>query len=1205
MEAAYLNTPQTTDATHLTNGLDRLGDMSPEKSFLPPGQRQDLLSQMRGARHNGVNLKTPRAGGRDALRLLPNGNNGKGEFTPLMKSVAKNNIARRMSSRKTGGLETPAYLRNTHANGATPALPQLDENSQLNGDHTSSSAANDSEFTPLPQHLSSSAQSTPLAQLPSRTAGGVVNDGNMMTLREQEGIIDKIEKENFGLKMKIHFLEDAMSKRGGDFNAAALRENTDLKVTKITMQRELHKFRKNIAQAERDAETYRLQLEEYREKIKRRQADESIRAEMDKLRDELRQKDEMLEKFEDAREQSHVKETAELRKVRDELEDVQADLREKERQLEDREDEIDDLKMHASKESNTSAELEDELESARQRIEDLQAEVEKVQQEATDAKDDREDAFAEKRKAEQDLEELQDEMANKSFTTKGLSRQLEEKMAKLEEELEDLQERFDKSQKELDEKSQAERRLQDRLRDLEKEGASDTRGLQQELELTQQQRDTFERKLNNMNRQAESLQKDLQNLSDEKNLLQSRHDALTTESAQLQKDLAQARKSVETLENAVEEERRRAAQQDSILRAHHQQDIDLLNDQVDSLHRQVNAKESEHAADLEEWEAKRKSMESASAKSEERASGLQRTVDKLHDAQGTLSGRELNLQEALESEKQRHLQEEKLLSKQLQELNNDLAAKRIAAENSRSEVNNAKEELRICIRDQAALREKVAELEEEIEVLQADMDQEHQLLEQLQKRSHETVDTQVAKLKKEKQSLQDSLANVQIDLSSVRRELSIAETDREELEAKLQQPSKSPNDTFNVDTEKRDLRRTKQKLEKEVERLKSERDNLAEANQALEDEINAEMERASAEENRLNQELDQLRNQKHSNAESRDRELTTAKNKVSRLETRIKDLEDMLDNQSKVVASPGTDVSGLKHDLADARKNEAAISKRETELKSTNRDLRMQLNDLERELHAARLAQLKSPSASPPPSNSKELGRLRQELVDARAELKDARAQVKELERSRRHASRDDTEQTSGLQARLKFTSAEAKGLNEKVLDQENLISDLQAEIQDLQSHRQETRNISLNLKSRDRQIKELEDHVARLESTGRAPQAHDATDLSLRLSTRDTELKETKRHLLRIRSERRVANEKAEAVENELEVLQGRYEGMLEKLSSGRHSKDDVREKEIKGLMKEITFLKARYKRADRLRKDAAWAKEWVQREEEVRVKW
>lgn len=1210
MAKPYINTPQTNnDATYLTNGLDRIHDLSPEKSFFAPSQKQDLITQMRNTRNDGANLRTPRAGSRDPLRLLPNGNAAKGEFTPLMKSVAKNNIARRMSSRKAGGVETPGYLKNGYVGGGTPALPRMDENSHLHEGNESSSALDRSNFTPLPHDLSSSAHSTPLAQLPNRNGGAVVNDGNMMTLREQEGIIDKIEKENFGLKMKIHFLEDAMSKRGGEFNQAALKENTDLKVTKITMQRELHKFKKNIAQAERDAEVYRLRLEEYREQIKRRQADETTRLEMERLQNELQKKDELIEKLEDQSESSKARETAEIKRLRDDLEDAQADLRQKEREVEEREDEIDNLKMNASKESNSVAELEDELETAKHQIEDLQQDLEKAERDSKDAKDEREDALIEKRKAESDLEELQDEMANKSFTTKGLSRQLEKKMEKLEDDLEALQQRFDKTQLDLDAKTQSERHLQEKVRELEKEGASDARTLQYDLELAQQQRETAERKLNNATKQVESLEKELQDLSDEKNLLQSRHDALTTESAQLQKDLTQARKSIPELQDSLDQERRQATQQNSILRAQHQQDVDLLNDQIDKLHREVNSKENDHAADLEEWEAKRKSLESTSQKAEERASGLQRTVDKLHDSQGTLSGNEMKLQEALESEKQRHLQEEKILSKQIDELNEDLATKRSTAESNRLEVNNAKEELRISIREQAVLKEKISELEEEIEVLQADMDQEHQLLEQFQKKSHDSVDAQVTKLKKEKQTLQDNLANAQIDLSNVRRELSAAQADYEELEAKMQKSSKSPNDTFNVDTEKRDLKRAKQKLEKEVERLSAEKDALVESNRSLEDEINAEIDRAANEEDRLNKQLDQLKIQRLGDSDSKDKELKSAKNKASRLESRVKELEELLDDQSKMV-SPGIDVSGLRNDLADARKNETAAAKRETDLKTTNRDLRMQVNDLERDLHDARLASLKSPSVSPPPSNSKELARLRQELTAAQTDLREAQNRVKELERSSRRASTTDAEQTSSLQQQLKLSAAEVKELNSKIAQQESLIEDLQSELQHLQSQQQETRNISQNLRTRERKIKDLETKLARLETTTAHPDAANtnAGDLSLLLSTQSHELAQTKSALTRIRSERRSAIAQATQLETELETLQSRYENMLERLSSAKHSSsqaaNQIREKETRGLLKEISFLKARCKRAERLRKDAGWAKEFVKREEEVRRK-
>ena len=1189
--AGYIATPQTTgDATQFTGGIERL---SPEKSFFAPAHKQDLIAQMRNARHDGNSLRTPRAGSRQPLQLLPNG--PKAEFTPLLKSAAKNNMAKRMSARRTNGVETPAHLKSGYVGGGTPALPRLDEDSQLNEGNLSSSALNNSSFAAHPHDISSSAKSTPLAQLPSRNNGGVVNDGNMMTLREQENIIDKIEKENFGLKMKIHFLEDAMSKRGGDFNAAALKENTDLKVNKLTMQRELHKFKKTIAQAEHDAEDYRRKLEEYRQQVKRRQADESTKAEIDRLMQAIKSKDELLEKLEDESESSRARETAELQSLRDDLEDAQMELRQKERELDEKDDQLDALKLDANKESNASAEIEDELDSAKQQISDLQSDLESAQQAAKDAKEDREDAMMEKRKAEGDLEELQDEMANKSFSTKGLSRQLEEKLEKLEDEVEQLQQRLEKTQQELSDKSSSERQLQEKLREAEKEGVSGTRNLQHDLDLSQHQRETAERKLGSLTKHVETLERDLQTLGDEKNLLQTRHDALTTESSQLQKDLLLARKSVTELKSALEDERRRSAQQDSILRAQQQQEIDLLNHQVDDLHRSVNTKESDHAADLEEWEAKRKSLESSTHKAEEKAAGLQRTVDKLHDAQGTLSGKEMRLQEALESEKERHVQEEKVLSTRIEELNEDLASKRFAAESNRSEVNNAKEELRISIREQAALKEKIGELEEEIEVLQADMDQEHQLLEQLQKKSHEGVDAQVLKLKKEKQTLQDNLANVQIDLSNARREVSAAQADYEELESKLQKPTKSPNDTFNVDTEKRDLKRSKQKLEKEVERISAEKNNLVETNQALEDEINAEIDRAAVEEDRLKKELDQLRLQRTSETDSRDRDLKSAKNKTARLEVRVKELEELLDGQSRLVASPGVDVSGLKHDLADARKNETVAAKRESDLKTTNRDLRMQVNDLERELHDARLAQLKSPSTSPPPSNSKELARLRQDLTAVQLDLQEARTRCKDLERSARHNSHTDRTQDQP-------SATEVRELNSKISQQQSLISSLQVEIQTLHSQQQETRNVAQTLRSRDREIKALETQLAHLNPQD--PQA-DITDLSMRLSRRDSALQETKKQLTRIRAERVSANEKAEGLENELQILQSRYEGMLEKLSSGRHSRDEVREKEMKGLLQEIAFLKARCKRAERLRKDAAWAKEWACREEGVRVKW
>lgn len=1133
-----------------------------------------------------MNLKTPRAGLREPLKVLPNENQGKSEFTPLMKSITKRNTARRLSGRRAGIPDTPAYLKDGYSmNGATPALPRADDNSQLHSEHTASSAGGAHDFTPIPQNVSSSAHSTPLAQLPMRDGGGVVNDGNMMTLREQENIIDKIEKENFGLKMKIHFLEEALSKRGSEFNQAALKENTDLKVNRITMQRELHKFKKNIAQAERDAEIYRLQLEEYRQRVRQKQADESMRLEFARIQSDLQAKDTEIETLQAKLDSASTNQHHETEKLRDDIEDLRAEIREKQRQLEQREDEIDIMKLSASKDSNAAAELEEELENAKQQIEELREDLERAENKAQEAKEEREEAMDEKRKAEEDLEELRDEMANKSFTTKGLSRQLEEKANKLEDDLQELQEKHDSLKEKFEEKSQAERKLQERVRELEKEGASEQRQTQQDLQLAHQQRETAERKLANMTKQSESLEHDLRVKTEEKDLLQTRHDALTAESAQLQRDLTKAQKTISELESALDEERQRAAQNDLALRAQQRHEIEILNEQIDRLHREVNAKDAELASQQEEWDNERRKLVSSSQIVEEKAAGLQRTVEKLQATQGTFSGKEIKVQEALESEKQRHQQEEKLLLKQIEELNADLAAKRTSSEDKRIELNNAKEELRISIREQAALKEKVAELEEEIEVLQADIEEEHNFAEQLHKKNLEANDSHVEKIRREKQVLQDQLANVNIELHNARRAAETAESERERLEVKLQKVEHAADDTFNTDSEKRDLRRSKQRLEKELERLKSERDNLQQINQNLEEEVNAEIERANAEEHRLNTELDLLRNKQLSASEGRDRELTSAKNKIARLEARIVEL----DNQTKIISSPGMDISGLRADLEQARTNEAVAVRREADLKAANRKLSAEVHDLEKELHEARLEQFKlsrnqSPSTSPGQAAkvAEELAKVRQELVKARAEIKDMQSQNREFRRAEKSIKVVEVDETERADLH--------KLLKERVLEAESLRSELG---------------------ERDSKVEELKDHIKRLKEEKKQDyrkQNRSEANSSSQLQGRETEAKEMKDQLKRLREERSIANKKAETVEHELEILQGRYETMLEKLAEVAGRSDGVerlREKEMKGLIREIGWLKGALKREKQLRESAGWAKVWVERREEMRVRW
>ncbi len=185
---AYAESPFTEagNATYMTNAHD-LENFSVENSFLSPSKtRDDLVSKFRNGRE--TSLKTPRSRVPFTDRQnLPKKAHPRGEFTPLLKSAARNNMLQKENLRN--GVRTPAFLKPGYKDTKSPALPTA-EPSQLYGDETGSSVgAGWNDGTPVPQIDGHSADSTPLAVLPKRDAGGVFPDqGNMMTLREQENV---------------------------------------------------------------------------------------------------------------------------------------------------------------------------------------------------------------------------------------------------------------------------------------------------------------------------------------------------------------------------------------------------------------------------------------------------------------------------------------------------------------------------------------------------------------------------------------------------------------------------------------------------------------------------------------------------------------------------------------------------------------------------------------------------------------------------------------------------------------------------------------------------------------------------------------------------------------------------------------------------------------------------------------------------------
>ena len=152
-------------------------------------------------------------------------------------------------------------------------------------------------------------------------------------------MLDKIEKENFGLKLKIHFFEKMLQSADTGFDEAAVKENMDLKVDKVTMQRELARTRKTLIVAEREVETYRLQIQQAQEKVTKRLSDENLQKELERLQRELEATGKENESLRRTVESLQQQRQANI-KLEEDIQNLQAELRERDCMLDSREDEI-------------------------------------------------------------------------------------------------------------------------------------------------------------------------------------------------------------------------------------------------------------------------------------------------------------------------------------------------------------------------------------------------------------------------------------------------------------------------------------------------------------------------------------------------------------------------------------------------------------------------------------------------------------------------------------------------------------------------------------------------------------------------------------------------------------------------------------------------------------------------------------------------
>ncbi|KFA60592.1 hypothetical protein S40285_08910 [Stachybotrys chlorohalonatus IBT 40285] len=1252
-----LDTPRTNigDATYLSRAPD-FADISQEASFQSPTKDGNLPQQLRDGRSRGVSLRTPRRKGPLADRRNLPASVGGVEFTPMLKSATRNSMLRHGKENGAAATTTPA-LRRIEEDDITP-IPR-GETSMYTGSRSQSYLDQT-----MPHVESDSAASTPLA-LPRRRGGdkGPLQDGNQLSLREQENVIDRIEKENFGLKLKIHFLEEALRKAGPGFSEAALKENTELKVDKVTMQRDLHRYKKHLTTAERDLETYRQQMLELQEKAKKKYAGEAQRQEMDKLQQRLEDREAEIDQLQRQLDEGQ-RDDEQLQKLRDEIEDLEADLRDKDRLITEREDQLEDLKDRCDEaedkakdaqrkmvELEQAAQASGELEEAKDTIQDLEQAIRRLEEQLEDMKGKMEDAVAQRERAEDDLQELQEDLADKSMVTKGLSRQIEEKVARL--------------QEELDQSSQDYATLEKRLAEVNQENLE----LKSKSKDTGKQREEFRQQQESMSNRIQQLEAELMAQTDAKNLLQTRHDSLTTESRSLQADVNRLEKEIEELERALEEEREHALGIEKDVRARYTDEIERLNDEISDLQAEVREKDNLYDNDSEKWATEKQKLESERQRAEEKAAGLQNTIDRLQEVEGTLSDKESKLKEAIQSEAERHKSEEAVLARQIEDLQDALETRQGMLSNLRNELSTVRDELRQSHINQQTQADKIAALEDEIDVLQTTLDEEsgsgrqelqearrecESLRKQLQdaqraverirserstattERSPQKVpadslarikwelsdaEARLEKTSKEKQTLQDQLAKINIELHTAKSSLAEVRAERDELEGELRRSKMHDNDTIRIDQERLDLRTAKLKLDNEVHRLKEENRALVKQRETVEKTLAEEIEKAAEEEERLSQEIMELQTRVRQTSASESQELSATRRKARELERRIEELQlQLATNGFPANIEGNSELSVMRKDLSAARQKELDFLQRE----STNRDvvkgLKKQISQLERQLHEKEVSLLVASPASATSVSSRrgETFELRQQLSAALQSIHDLKSKSRDAERKASQASQHLIEQLNDVEDQkivLEEVLEQARQQAEDAATQhERTLQRMKHKLEKLVGERNAAVASQPDPSKQDRHMRKTQAEMENLEHDVRQQQEMIDALLASEGSLR--------RKLERARSERaayRMSSEKLQRDINRLKTaaadyrkskVQGQQQSAaetkkqlddntneaLETVIRAAEGAADRHKKELRGMVMQMEWMQARWEREASLRADAAFAKKFIQ---------
>ncbi|KAG5519753.1 hypothetical protein PMAC_000026 [Pneumocystis sp. 'macacae'] len=972
-----IQTPQTEAGTVNSIDAEELTFGSREPSFISPNKKDNWKS------FKTLSTPAPSRVFLDRTNTL----NAKREFTPLLQSAMKNRI--------------PSYVQ---LQKKIDFKENFSKNEEKNEFPNNNSQENSSSSVISIKSIKS------IINLSDRNIHEKEGEGTTLTLREQEKIIDTMRKENWGLKLKIHFLNDRLDKLAPDQVEVALKENIENKIQQAKLIQEIKKYKKSLLESERKIEVMsadkdkesesneiiseqkkildKIALENNQyanELFKAQEKIEILSKEIDELKD-LKIDNDVLEKLSYLEKQ--LQQALEKNeKIKLELEEKQNKIDEQNEKIELQEEERDKLKQIIKElEQKCFSDENKELDEYNSQIDLLKNqkmdEKEKIIQKYMLEKNNSDELYNELEKTRSNLNKISIEYSEFKNTQKEKLYNLEKSYKGISDELEAKEKEISFLHKQLETKEFI---------------IPDENGNIQKIQDILNEKYKLEEDLKNAHDDIKELHVNLEEYDDRQEELESNLKQKEEELSEITFNLKSLQKEFDALK--LEHEKEKNGIYNQIVKSKQTWDQERMKliSETESIRASLKQYQNDSEHTLLALQEEKNVLQNNFQEIKQQNFDLQESIIKLRETEQIFLKNNEKLREALENQEERHRKHQAQLQDQLNEQN-------IRYEDQKNEFNKVldnlhtlQEDLKLIQKSEELLKGDMKSLTIEYNELQQQYTQQQEVIEKASKETiqfrkeyeklkieyasmeiilkdlrnekndlvlliekiksnNETdisislnktvklLEDQIESIRYERDNLLKSIDSLNTDITNYRNIVSNLEKERDSLEEKL--------NFFNTEKPSLLLDEKNNILETQIKFLEAEKENLLEAKLNLENHLNETVK------NMKNEEMNLVYEYKTKKIELEEI-IRTKEHEQDNLEKRIRQLEETLSNKEQIhkinIKQLNDEIYFLKNQLQDFKLQQKKSQEFEDSDEQTISNLQKDMSRLKNELYNTRL----------------------------------------------------------------------------------------------------------------------------------------------------------------------------------------------------------------------------------------------------------